>query len=177
MSSQLIWLVKQGFGLFASDEDAETALMGIEEGECTAWELIGVREPESFRKYWAMCAHIAKHVRQIEIDRIKVDGRWQSVYKRILDREDVSGAIKLGVGLYIEHPVGCTDYAVREVKSLKWNKMTPAQWEEYVRRVAPFVQKKIMPEVRDPNAQDELLRFINKWLREIEREGAREQAA
>jgi len=177
MSNQLVWLLKQGLGLFATDEDSEKALAGIEDGECTAWELIGVRDPVSFRKYWAMCAHIAKHVRQIEIDRIRVDGRWQPVYKRIFDREDVSAAIKLGTGLYIEHPVGSTDYAVREVKSLKYNKMTPAQWEEYVRRVAPFVQKKILPEVRDPNAQDELIRFINKWLREIEREGAQEQAA
>jgi len=163
--------------LIATDEDSRAVIERMAPGECQFFELIGVRDQTSFRKYWAMCALIAKHVRQIEIDRIRVDGRLQSVYRRILDREDVSNAIKLGTGLYIEHPVGSTDYAVREVLSISYRKMTPAKWAEYVKRVAPFVQKKVLPDVKDCAAQDDLVKMLGKWLREIEREGAEERAA
>jgi hypothetical protein len=168
-----VWFVKQGAGLFASDEESDRVLAGIEDGECLCFELVGVRDPVSFRKYWAMCALIAKNVRQIEIDRVN----RQPVWKRIFDREDASDAIKLGVGLYIDHPVASTEYAIREVQSIKYRKMNPAQWGEYVKRVAPFVQKKVLPDVQDRVAQDDLIKMISKWLREVEREGAEAHAA
>lgn len=172
-----VWFARVNDALVSTDEESLACIRSLEPGECSAFELIGVRDPVSFRKYWAMCALIAQHVRQIEIDRIKVDGRQQPVYKRILDREDVSNAIKLGVGLYLEHPVGSTDYAVREVQSISYRKMTPAKWAEYVKRVAPFVQKRVLPDMKDRGAQDDLIKMLSKWLREVEREGAEERAA
>ena len=172
-----VWFARNNDALIPTDEESLACIRTLEQGECSAFELIGVRDPVSFKKYWAMCTLIAKHVRQIEIDRIRVDGRMQPVYRRILDREDVSAAIKLGVGLYLEHPVGSTDYAVREVLSISYRKMTPAKWGEYVKRVAPFVQKKVLPDVKDRAAQDDLIKMLGKWLREIEREGAEERAA
>jgi hypothetical protein len=175
--SNEVWLVKQDGALTATDDESRALLDRMGDGECQCFELVGIRDPVSFKKYWVMCTIISKHVRQIEIDRIRIDGRLQPVYKRIFDREDVSNAIKLATGLYIEHPVGSTDYAVREVRSLKWKSMTPAQWEEYVKRVAPFVQKKVLPDVKDRAAQDDLIKTLNKWLREIEREGAGARAA
>jgi hypothetical protein len=120
-----------------------------------------------------MCALIAKHVRQIEFDKVN----RQPVWKRIFDREDVSNAIKLGTGLYIEHPVASTEYCVREVRSISYKKMNPAQWGEYVKRVAPFVQKKVLPTVKDRAAQDDLIKMLGKWLREIEREDTEAHAA
>src|SRR5690349_11486381 len=115
-----IWFMRQGGALLPTDDDSRAVLEALGDDELQCFEVVGVRDPISFRKYWAMCALISKHVRQIEIDRIRVDGRWQPVYKRIFDREDVSNAVKLGVGLYIEHPVGSTDYAVREVRSISY---------------------------------------------------------
>lgn len=168
-----IWLARVNNALIATDEDSRAAIEGMEPGECQAFEPVGVRDPVSFRKYWAMCALIAKHVRQIEIDRIN----RQPVFKRVFDREDVSDSIKLGTGLYVDHPVASTEYAIREVKSISYKRMKPAQWAEYVKRVAPFVQKQILPDVKDPAAQDDLIMMLGKWLRELEREGAEEQAA
>jgi hypothetical protein len=167
------WLVKQGAGLFATDEESALVLAGIEEGECTPWELIGVRDPVSFKKYWKMCDTIAKNVREIEIDRMGPERVRMPVFERV----GVSDAIKLGVGLYTALPVGTTSYAIRKPHSISYREMTPAKWESYVKRVAPFVLKKILPDVKNPVAQDDLLRMLNKWLYEVEREGAREQAA
>ena len=167
------WLVKRNGGLFASDAESAETIDALEDGECTPWEPIGIRDGVSFRKYWVMCTVIAKNVRQIEIDRIN----RQPVWKRIFSKEDVSDAIKLGTGQYTDHPVASTEYAIREPRSIGYKRMNPAQWGEYVKRVAPFVQKKILPDVHDPVAQDDLLRMLNKWLREVEREGAQEQAA
>lgn len=171
--SDEIWLVKQGNGLFATDKDSTKVIADMGDGECQCFDLIGVRDPVAFKRYWVMCTHIAKHVRQIEIDRVN----RQPVYMRIFDRENVSDAIKLGVGLYTQMPVGSTEYAIRKVESISWAKMTPAKWNAYVKRVAPFVVKKIVPEVQDAGTKDELIRLIGKWLREVEREGAQEQAA
>lgn len=171
--SNEVWLAKQGNALLATDEDSSKVIDEMGDGECQCFELIGVRDPKSFKKYWVMCTHIAKHVRQIEIDRVN----RQSVYMRIFCRENVSDAIKLGVGLYTQMPVGSTEYAIRKVESISYAKMTPAKWGEYVKRVAPFVVKKIAPEVQDAGAKDDLIQIIGKWLREVEREGAQEQAA
>lgn len=168
-----IWLARRGNDLIATDDDSSKVIADMEEGECQCFELIGVRDPVSFRRYWVMATLIAQHVRQIEIDRVN----RQPVYMRIFDRENVSDAIKLGVGLYTQMPVGSTEYAIRKVDSISYAKMTPAKWGEYVKRVAPFVVKKILPDVQDPGARDEICRLIGKWLREVEREGAQEQAA
>jgi hypothetical protein len=172
-----VWFMRQGGALLPTDDESRAVIEGMSDDECQCFELVGVRDPVSFKKYWVMCTLISKHVRQIKIDRIRVDGRWQPVYKRIFDREDVSNAIKLGTGLYLEHPVGSTDYAIREVRSISYKKMNPAQWSEYVKRVAPFVQKKVLPDVRDRLAQDDLIKMLSKWLREIENEGLKERAA
>lgn len=171
--SNEIWVAKQGASLIGTDDESRALIDGMAEGECQCFEPVGVRDPVSFRKYWAMCELIARHVRQIEIDRIN----RQPVWKRIFSREDVSDAIKLGTGLYIDHPVASTEYAIREVQSISYKKMTPAKWESYVKRVAPFVQKKVLPDVKDRAAQDDLIKMLSKWLREIEREGAEAHAA
>jgi hypothetical protein len=168
-----VWLAKCGRTFIATDVESELLLDRMDEGECAAFELIGVRDPVSFRKYWKMCSVIAANVRQIEIDRVN----RQPVYMRVFEAEDASDAIKLGVGLYTQMPVGSTEYAIRKVQSISYAKMTPAKWESYVKRVAPFVLKRILPDVQDPVAQDDLLRMLNKWLRDVEREGAQEQAA
>lgn len=165
------WLARQGDHLIATDPDGQKIIDGLEQGECQAFELIGVRDVVAFRKYWVMCTHIAKHVRQIEIDRVN----RQPVYMRIFSREDVSEAIKLGVGLFTVLPVASTEYAIRKPKSISYASMSPAKWQKYVKLFAPFVVKKIMPEIQDPGAKDELVKLLNKWLLEIEREGAQEQ--
>lgn len=171
--SNEVWFARSNNALISTDEDSRKVIADLEQGECQCFEPIGVRDEVSFRKYWAMCAHISKHVRQIEIDRVN----RQPVQKRVFNREDVSDAIKLGTGLYTDHPVASTEYAIREPKSISYKRMTPAKWAEYIRRVAPFVQMKILPDVRDPDAQDELLRMISGWLSEIEHDGAKERAA
>jgi len=165
--------MKQGGALLPTDDESRAVIEAMEDDECGCFEPIGVRDPVSFRKYWAMCALIAKHVRQIEFDRVN----RQPVYKRIFDRKDASDAIKLGCGLYLEHPVASTEYCIREVQSISYKKMNPAQWGEYVKRVAPFVQKKVLPDVKDRLAQDDLIKMLSKWLREVEREGAEAHAA
>lgn len=168
-----VWLAKQGGALIGTDDESRALIDRMEDGECQCFELIGVRDPVSFKKYWVMCTLIAKNVRQIEIDRVN----RQPVYMRIFTPEDASDAIKLGVGLYTQMPVGSTEYAIRKVESISYKKMTPAKWESYVKRVAPFVQKKVLPDVKDRAAQDDLIKTLNKWLRDIEREGAEECAA
>lgn len=170
MSVHEAWLAKRGNALVATDADSAKVIDGMEDGECQCFELIGVRDPVSFKKYWVMNTHIAKHVRQIEIDRVN----RQPVYMRIFSREDASDAIKLGVGLYTQMPVGSTDYAIRKVKSVSYASMSPTKWKSYVKLVAPFVVKKVMPEIEDPCARDELVQIMSKWLREIEAEGAQE---
>lgn len=172
MSSET-WLVKQGKGLFATDDDSAKVINEMGDGECQCFELIGVRDPVSFKKYWVMATLIAKHVRQIEIDRVN----RQPVYMRVFGRQDVSEAIKLGVGLYTTMPVGSTDYAIRKTQSIGYASMSPAKWKAYIKLVAPFVVKKILPFIEDLCAKDELVKLLNKWLIEVEREGAQEQAA
>jgi hypothetical protein len=169
MSSE-VWFVKQNGGLFASDEESDKLLAGIEDGECQAFELIGVRDPVSFRKYWKMCDVIAKNVHEIRFDRLTAP-------LPISTREDVSDAIKLGVGLYTRLPAISTELTFCKVESISYARMTPAKWAEYIRRVAPFVIDNVLPDVANPYAQDDLLRMTSKWLREVEREGAQEQAA
>lgn len=168
-----VWFAKQNGALIGTDDDSRALIARMVEGECQCFELIGIRDPISFRKYWVMCTLIATHVRQIEIDRVN----RQPVYMRIFSPEDASDAIKLGVGLYTQMPVGSTEYAIRKVESISYQKMTPAKWDSYVKRVAPFVQKKVLPDVKDRAAQDDLIKTLNKWLREIEREGAQEYVA
>lgn len=171
--SSEVWFARHGSALIGTDDESRSVIDKLDEGECQCFELVGIRDPVSFRKYWVMCTLIAKNVRQIEIDRVN----RQPVYMRIFEPEDASDAIKLGVGLYTQMPVGSTEYAIRKVQSISYAKMTPAKWESYVKRVAPFVVKKILPDVQDPHAQDDLLKLTSKWLREVEREGAEEQAA
>lgn len=171
--SNEVWLVKQGAALLSTDKESAKTIADMEDGECGCFELIGMRDPVSFRKYWVMNSHIAKHVRQIEIDRVN----RQPVYMRIFSREDASDAIKLGIGFFTTMPVGSTDYAIRKVKSISYASMSPNKWKYYIKRVAPFVVKKVMPEIQDPYAKDELVQIISKWLREVEAEGAREEAA
>lgn len=165
------WLAKRGDGLFATDKDSAKVIEEMGEGECGCFELIGVRDVIAFRKYWVFCTHIAKHVRQIEIDRVN----RQPVYMRIFSREDVSDAMKLGVGLYTQMPVGSTEYAIRKVKSISYASMSPAKWQKYIKLIAPFSVKKILPYIEDPGAKDEAVKLLNKWLWEIEKEGAQEQ--
>lgn len=171
--SQEIWLARRGHELVATDKDSAKAIEELGEGECQAFEPVGVRDVTAFRRYWVMCTLLAQHVRQIEIDKVN----RQPVYMRIFSREDVSEAIKLGVGLFTTMPVASTEYAIRKVRSISYASMTPAKWKKYVKMVAPFVVKKVLPDVQDPGAADEVVKLLNKWLLEIEREAAQEQAA
>lgn len=168
-----VWLAKHGAALLSTDKDSAKVIDEMGEGECQCFELIGVRDPKSFKKYWVMCTLLSKHVRQIEIDRVN----RQPVYMRIFDEENVSDAIKLGVGLYTQMPVGSTEYAIRKVDSISYAKMSPAKWNAYAKRIAPFVVKKILPDVQDAGVKDEIIKLLGKWLREAEREGAQGQAA
>lgn len=169
----LVWLAKDADKLIATDNDGSKVIADMEQGECQCFEMVGVRDVVAFRRYWVMCTLISKHVRQIEIDRVN----RQPVFMRIFDEVNVSDAIKLGVGLYTQMPVASTEYAIRKVDSISYEKMTPAKWAKYVKRVAPFVLKKILPDVQDENVEVDLSKLIHKWLLEVEREGAQEQAA
>lgn len=171
--SEGIWLARRGESLGSTDRESAKLIAELGEGELEYFEHVGVRDKVAFRRYWVMCTKIAANVRQIEIDRVN----RQPVYMRIFDCVNVSNAIKLGIGFYTEMPVGSTEYAIRTVDSIAWDKLSPAKWKKFILKAAPFVVKKILPYVEDPNAKDEISKLLNKWLWEAEKEGAQEQAA
>jgi hypothetical protein len=172
MSGELVWFARQGDALVATDEPSRAEIEKLDEAECQCFSVVGVRDEASFKRYWVLCTVIAKNVPHIEIDRVRVNDRWEPVHMRISAPEDASDAIKLGVGLYTQMPVGSTAYAVRKVRSISYPKLPPAKWAKYVKLVAPFVITKILPDVQDPHAKNEILQLTNKWMREVEREGA-----
>jgi hypothetical protein len=157
-----VWFVRQGAGLFPTDEDSRKAIARLDDGECKAFKPIGVRDPVMHRRYWALMTDLAKKVRRIEIDRLG----GQPVYMPIFTKENAHTAMKLCTGLYDTLPVGGSDYCVRVPHSTGFNEMTPDEWLLYWPEVLNVCVEKVAPEIEIPEARDDMLRYIERWSRE-----------
>jgi hypothetical protein len=160
--SNHVWFVRQGAGLFGTDEDSRKVIERLDDGECQAFKRIGVRDPVMHRRYWALCTLIAKNVRRIEIDRLG----GQPVYMPIFTKENAHTAMKLCTGLYDTLPVGGSDYCVRVPHSTSFTEMTPDEWLLYWPEVLEVFVEKVSPEIEIPEARDDALRYVERWQRE-----------
>lgn len=163
-----VWFVRVNDALVSTDEESLKAIRKIEPGECKAFKPIGVRDPVSFKRYWFLMTHTAKHVKQIEIDRIN----RQPVYMRIFDKEGASEAMKFCLGHYDTMPVGSTDYAIRKARSISYEKMTPEEWSGYMPGVLEVLTDKVAPFIEIPEARDEMLQCLERWQAEAEERAA-----
>jgi len=160
--SRIIWLARVNNTLVSTDEDSKKVIDRLDEGECKAFEPVGVRDPVSHRRYWAMMTVVAKHVKRIEIDRL---GK-QPVYMRIFDKESAHCAMKLCTGLYDTLPVGSTDYAIRVPRSTDFRHMTPEEWGVYWPKVMEVLVEYVAPEFDWPEERDHMLRSLERWQSE-----------
>lgn len=159
-----IWFARgHGDTLIPTDEDGVKAIQRLADGECKAFRPIGVRDPQSHRRYWAMMTETAKNVKRIEIDR--VDGK--PVYMRLFgDKSRAHSAMKLCTGLFDTLPVGGTDYEIRVPRSTNFEEMTPEEWVAYWPKVLDVLLEKVAPEIELPEARDSMLISIERWQAE-----------
>lgn len=157
-----VWLARVNDALIATDEDGRKVIHRLSPGECKAFKPVGVRDPLSHRRYWAMCTQTAKWVRRIEID--QQDGK--PVYMPIHNKNHAHTAFKLCTGLYDVLPVEGTDYAIRVPHSTSFEEMTPEQWLEYWPKVLDVLLEKVAPEIEVPEARSEMLMSIERWQAE-----------
>jgi hypothetical protein len=158
-----IWFARgHGDTLIPTDEAGVKVIQRLAEGECKAFRPIGVRDPQSHRRYWVMMTETARNVRRIEIDRL---GN-QPVYMPIFTKDNAHTAMKLCTGLYDTLPVGGTDYCVRVPKSTNFEDMTPEEWTAYWPRVLDVLLEKVAPEIQIPEARDSMLISIERWQAE-----------
>lgn len=168
--SREVWFARNNNALIPTDEDSQKVIARLEQGECQAFEVIGVRDPVSFKRYWFLMTHTAKHVKRIEIDRDRATR--QPVYMPIRDKEDASDAMKLCVGHFDTLPVGSTDFAIRKPRSISYAKMTPEEWSRYLPPVYEALLEKVAPFIEIPEARDEMLRSLERWTQEAEERAA-----
>lgn len=158
-----VWFARVNDALISTDEDSLKVIRRMEPGECKAFRPIGIRDPVSHKRYWAMMTQTAKHLKQIEIDR--VEGR--PVHMRLFgDKGRAHHAMKLCTGLYDTLPVGGTDYEIRVPRPTNFEDMTPEEWQAYFPKVLEVLLDKVAPEIEIPEAQDEMLRSIERWQAE-----------
>lgn len=157
-----VWFVRLGGSLAPADDDAKKVIQRMADGECKAFRPASIRDPVEHRRYWAMMTLVAKNVRRIEIDRV---GR-EPVYMRILTKENAHNAMKLCTGLYDTCPVGSTDFAVRVPHPTNFDEMTSEEWGRYWPKVMEVLLEKAVPEVEIPEAQNEMLRCLERWQAE-----------
>jgi hypothetical protein len=165
-----VWFARSNNALIPTDEDSQKVIAKLEQGECQAFEVLGIRDPVSFRRYWVLMTLAAKHVKRIEIDRDRATR--QPVYLTIRDKEDASDAMKFCTGHFDTLPVGSTDYAIRKLRSISYAKMTPEQWNRYLPPVFEALLDKVVPFIEVPEARDEICRSIERWQEEAEARAA-----
>jgi hypothetical protein len=167
-----VWFVRVNDALVSTDEESLKAIRRIEPGECKAFKPIGVRDPVSFRLYWgAFMDKLAKYVPEVEIDR--QDGE-PIMYPINGDKKRADRATKMATGHYEEEFVGNTGYSIRSPLSISYEKMTPAEWDEFLPKVMEFLLEKVSPYIEVPEARDDMLKAIERRQREYEK---RERAA
>jgi hypothetical protein len=161
--SREVWFARRGEALIPADPDSGKLIERMGEDECRAFRPVGVRDPQSHRRYWAMMTETARNVKRIEIDR--VDG--QPVYMRLFgDKSRAHAAMKLCTGLYDTLPVGGSDYEIRVPRSTNFEEMTPEEWIAYWPKVLDVLLEKVAPEIEVPEARDGMLISIERWQRE-----------
>lgn len=156
------WFVRQGAGLFATDEDSRKVIERLDDGECGYFKRIGVRDPVMHRRYWALMTDLPKKVRRIEID--SVEGK--PAYMDILHRRHAHAAMKICTGLYDAIPIEGTQFALRVPHSTNFDEMTPDEWLLYWPEVLEVCVEKVAPVIEIPEARDDMLRYVERWARE-----------
>lgn len=158
-----VWFARRADHLIATDDDSQKIIDRLGEDECKAFRPVGVRDPVSHRRYWAMMTTTAKNVKRIEIDRVE----GKPVYMRLFgDKSRAHSAMKLCTGLYDTCPVGGTDYEIRVPRSTNFEDMTPEEWIAYWPRVMEVLLDRIAPEIEVPEARDDMMRSIERWAAE-----------
>lgn len=171
--SNEIWLVKQGRTLCRTDKESGNAIDGMEDGECRAFKPIGVRDPVSFRLYWgAFMTDMARYLPEVEIDR---QNGQPVMYPIHGDKKRADTATKLAIRHYDEAFVGDTGYSIRTPCSISYDKMTPAEWDDFLPKVMEFLLEKVAPFIEVPEARDDMLIAIERRQRKID--AMREQVA
>lgn len=168
-----LWLAKVArngkSGLIGTDDESRAYLDAMTDGECREYEEIRVRDPLAHRSYWLLLTKLAEHLRHVPIDRL---GK-HPVLMPVFDKDGLHEAMKLATGYFTTCPVAGTDYAVRIPKSIAFEKMKPEAWDAWFPK-ALEAARLWATEVRDAEAQDEVLRIIERWEMEME---ARRNAA
>lgn len=155
-----VWFARSNNALIPTDEPSQKVISRLEQGECKAFRPIGVRDPVSHRRYFALMRMTARNVTRIEIDRI--EGR--PVFMRLLrDEKRAHEAMKLCTGLYDTLPVSGSDYEVRIPRSIAFEKMTPEDWAAYFPKVMDVLLDKVVPYIEAPEARDEMCQCIERW--------------
>lgn len=157
-----VWFARRGASLIATDEDSRKVIERLDDGECQCFKRIGVRDPVMHKRYWALMTSIAKNCRRIEIDR--EDGK--PVFMPIYNKGHAHAAMKLCTGLYDALPVGSTGFCVRVPHSTSFDAMTPDEWLLYWPTVLEVCVEKVAPEIEVPEARDDMLRYVERWMRE-----------
>ena len=160
--SNEVWFVRQGAGLFPTDEDSRKVIARLDDGECQAFKRIGVRDPVMHRRYWALMTDLPKKVRRIEIDRVE----GKPAYMEIHHKGHAHAAMKICTGLYDAIPIEGTQFALRVPHSTNFDEMTPDEWLLYWPEVLNVCVEKVAPEIEIPEARDDMLRYVERWARE-----------
>lgn len=155
-------------GLIPTDADSEGVLQKMADGECKAFEPVTVRDPVSFKRFWHLMEETAKYCPLFEIDRI---GK-QPVLMRVFDKDSACRAIKFRCGHYDTMPVGSTDYAIREARSINFRKMKQEDWAVFLPKVYDVLLEQVAPEIGDDDARDDFLKCIEQGQAQLEQRAA-----
>jgi hypothetical protein len=160
--SSHVWFVRQGAGLFQTDEESRKVIERLSDGECQAFKRIGVRDPVMHRRYWALMTDLPKKVRKIEIDRVE----GKPAFMDIFHKRHAHAAMKICTGLYDAIPIEGTQFALRVPHSTNFDEMTPDEWLLYWPEVLNVCVEKVAPVIEIPEARDDMLRYVERWGRE-----------
>jgi hypothetical protein len=156
-----VWFARSNNALIPTDEDSQKVIARLEQGECKAFEEIGIRDPVSFRLYWGgFMTPMAKYLSEVEIDR---QDREPVMYALHGDKGRADTATKLAIKHYDESFIGNTGYSIRTPRSISYRRMTPGQWNEYLPKVMEFLLEKVAPNIEVPEARDDMLMAIERW--------------
>jgi hypothetical protein len=155
-------------GLMPTDAASANVLSAMKDDECKAFEPVAVRDPVSFKRFWHLMEEAAKYVTVMEIDRI---GK-QPVLMRVFDKDSVCRAIKFCIGHYDTMPVGSTDYAIREARSINFRKLKQAEWAALLPKVYDVLLEQVAPEIADDDARDDFLKCIEQGQAQLEAQRA-----
>jgi hypothetical protein len=85
---------------------------------------------------------------------------------KIFTKRHAHTAMKLCTGLYDPVPIEGSQFALRVPYSTNFEEMTQDEWLLYWPQVLEVCVEKVAPEIEAPEARDDMLRYVERWMRE-----------